>query len=70
MVLDTGAMNRGSGSCDEDEARNMRAWFVGRDLINGVILLPDNQHYRTANAGLIVVPQGPTPKTAWRASCC
>ena len=55
VVLDTGAMTRGSGSKHEDRERNIRKWFVDRDLIDGVILLPDNLFYNTSAAGVIVV---------------
>ena len=55
VVLDTGAMTRGSGSKHEDRERNIRKWFVERDLIDGVILLPDNLFYNTSAAGVIVV---------------
>ena len=55
VVLDTGAMTRGSGSKHEDRERNVRKWFVERDLIDGVILLPDNLFYNTSAAGIIVV---------------
>lgn len=55
VVLDTGAMTRGSGSKHEDRERNIRKWFVERDLIDGVILLPDNLFYNTTAAGVIVV---------------
>lgn len=55
VVLDTGAMSRGSGSKNEDKERNIRKWFVDRDLIDGVILLPDNLFYNTNAAGVIVV---------------
>lgn len=55
VVLDTGAMTRGSGSKHEDRERNIRKWFVDRDLIDGVILLPDNLFYNTTAAGVIVV---------------
>ena len=55
VVLDTGAMTRGSGSRHEDRERNIRKWFVDRDLIDGVILLPDNLFYNTTAAGVIVV---------------
>ena len=49
MVLDTGAVTRGSGSKNEDRERNIRRWFVERDLIDGVVLLPGQpllQHQR------------------------
>ena len=55
VVLDTGAVTRGSGSKNEDKERNIRKWFVERDLIDGVILLPDNLFYNTTAAGVIVV---------------
>lgn len=55
VVLDTGAVTRGSGSKNEDKERNIRKWFVDRDLIDGVILLPDNLFYNTSAAGVIVV---------------
>ena len=55
VVLDTGAMTRGSGSRHEDRERNIRRWFIEHDLIDGVILLPDNLFYNTSAAGVIVV---------------
>ena len=55
VVLDTGAVTRGSGSRNEDRERNIRRWFVERDLIDGVILLPDNLFYNTSAAGIIMV---------------
>ncbi len=55
VVLDTGAVTRGSGSQHEDRERNIRKWFVDRDLIDGVVLLPNNLFYNTSAAGVIVV---------------
>ncbi len=55
VVLDTGAVTRGSGAKYEDRERNIRKWFVERDMIDGVILLPDNLFYNTNAAGVIVV---------------
>lgn len=55
VVLDTGALTRGSGSKNEDRERNIRQWFVDHDLIDGVILLPENLFYNTTSAGVIVV---------------
>ena len=55
VVLDTGAVTRGSGSKNEDKERNIRKWFVDQDFIDGVILLPDNLFYNTTAAGVIVV---------------
>ena len=54
-MLDTGAVTRGSGSKNEDKERNIRKWFVDQDLIDGVILLPDNLFYNTPAAGVIIV---------------
>lgn len=55
IVLDTGAVSRGSGSKNENKERNIRKWFVEQDLIDGVILLPENLFYNTTAAGVIVV---------------
>ncbi len=55
VVLDTGAVTRGSGSRNEDKERNIRKWFVDHDLIDGVVLLPDNLFYNTSSAAVIVV---------------
>ncbi len=55
VVLDTGAVTRGSGSRNDDKERNIRKWFVERDLIEGVILLPENLFYNTTAAGIVVV---------------
>lgn len=55
VVLDTGAVTRGSGSKNEDKERNIRKWFVDNDLIDGVILLPENLFYNTTAAGVIIV---------------
>lgn len=55
VVLDTGAVTRGSGSRNDDKERNIRKWFVDNDLIDGVILLPENLFYNTTAAGVIVV---------------
>lgn len=55
VVLDSGAVTRGSGSKNEDKERNIRKWFVDNDYIDGVILLPENLFYNTNAAGIIVV---------------
>jgi len=55
VVLDTGAVTRGSGGRNEDRERNIRKWFIDHDLIDGVILLPDNLFYNTTAAAVIVV---------------
>jgi type I restriction enzyme M protein len=63
VVLDTGAVTRGSGSKNEDKERNIRKWFVDQDLIDGVILLPENLFYNTTAAGVIVVLNKHKPAT-------
>jgi type I restriction enzyme M protein len=55
VVLDTGAVTRGSGSKNEDRERNIRKWFVDRDLIDGVLLLPENLFYNTTAAGIVII---------------
>ena len=62
VVLDTGAVTRGSGSKNEDKERNIRRWFVEQDLIEGVILLPENLFYNTTAAGVIIVLNKRKPK--------
>lgn len=62
VVLDTGAVTRGSGSKNEDKERNIRKWFVEHDLVDGVILLPDNLFYNTSAAGIIVVLRKNKPR--------
>ena len=54
VVLDTGAVTRGSGSQSEDKEKKIRKWFVDKDLIEGVILLPENLFYNTSSAGIII----------------
>lgn len=55
VVLDSGALTRGSGSKNEDKERNIRKWFVEQDLVDGIILLPENLFYNTTAAGVIIV---------------
>jgi len=55
VVLDTGAVTRGSGSRNEDKEKAIRKWFVDHDLVEGVILLPDNLFYNTTAAGIIIL---------------
>ncbi|KAB2958664.1 MAG: N-6 DNA methylase [Candidatus Methylomirabilis oxygeniifera] len=55
VVIDTGAASRGSGSQGENKEKTIRRWFVDRDAIEGVILLPDNLFYNTTAAGIIIL---------------
>lgn len=62
VVLDAAAVTRGSGQANDKE-RDIRKWFVDRDLIEGVILLPDNIFYNTSAAGIIVILNKRKPAT-------
>ena len=55
IVLDTGAVSRGSGSRNTDRERDIRKKFVEEDLIEGVILLPENLFYNTSAPGIILL---------------
>ena len=55
VVIDTGAASRGSGGQGENKEKAIRRWFVDNDVIEGVILLPDNLFYNTTAAGIIIV---------------
>ena len=55
IVLDTGAVSRGSGSKNTDRERDIRKKFVEEDLIEGVILLPENLFYNTSAPGIILL---------------
>ncbi|MBX9600046.1 MAG: N-6 DNA methylase [Bryobacteraceae bacterium] len=62
VVIDTGAASRGSGGHGENKEKSVRRWFVDQDLIESVILLPDNLFYNTTAAGLILVLNAAKPK--------
>jgi type I restriction enzyme M protein len=55
IVVDTGAMSRGSGNQGDSREKFIRQHFVESDLVEGVVLLPDNLFYNTPAAGVIVV---------------
>lgn len=55
VVLDTGAASRGSGNRNGNKEKDVRAWFVQQDLIEGVIYLPENLFYNTTAPGVIIV---------------
>ncbi len=62
VVIDTGAVTRGSGAAGEDKEKRIRKWFVENDLIDGVILLPENLFYNTTAAGIIILLSRNKPK--------
>ena len=53
IVLDTGAASRGSGNVNRDKEKAVRRWFVEQDVVEGVLLLPENLFYNTPAAGII-----------------
>ncbi|MYB93125.1 SAM-dependent DNA methyltransferase [Candidatus Poribacteria bacterium] len=55
IVLDTGAVSRGSGSQNADRERDIRKKFVEQDLIEGVVLLPENLFYNTTAPGIVLL---------------
>ncbi len=55
VVLDTGAVSRGSGNDGLNKERDIRKAFVENDFIESVILLPENLFYNTTSAGIILI---------------
>ncbi len=55
VVLDTGAVSRGSGTQGSNRERDIRKRFVEADLIEAVVLLPENLFYNTTAPGIIIV---------------
>jgi len=55
VVLDTGSVSRGSGNEGSNKEKNIRKSFVDNDLIEAVILMPENLFYNTTSAGIILV---------------
>ncbi len=55
IVLDTGAVSRGSGNANRDKEKDVRKWFIEQDLIEGVIYLPENLFYNTSAPGIILI---------------
>jgi type I restriction enzyme M protein len=55
VIIDTGAVSRGSGTKGTNRERDIRKKFVENDLIEAVILTPENLFYNTPAAGVIIV---------------
>jgi type I restriction enzyme M protein len=55
VVLDTGAVSRGSGSAGSNRERDIRKEFVEADFVEAVILLPGNLFYNTPAPGIVMV---------------
>jgi type I restriction enzyme M protein len=62
VVLDTGAVSRGSGNQGSNRERDIRKAFVERDLIEAVILLPENLFYNTTAPGIILLVNRAKPR--------
>lgn len=57
VVLDTGAVSRGSGNKGANKERDVRKQFVEMDAVEAVILLPDNLFFNTSAPGIILIMQ-------------
>lgn len=55
VVLDTGAVSRGSGNQGSNKERDIRKQFVDDDLIEAVLLLPENLFYNTTAPGIVLI---------------
>ncbi len=55
VVLDTGAVSRGSGSRSSNKEKTIRQAFVEADAVEGVVLLPENLFYNTTAPGIILL---------------
>ncbi|MCX6803840.1 MAG: N-6 DNA methylase, partial [Candidatus Diapherotrites archaeon] len=55
IVLDTGSVSRGSGNDGSSRERDIRKNFVEKDLIEAVLLMPENLFYNTTSAGIILI---------------
>jgi type I restriction enzyme M protein len=54
VVLDTGAVSRGSGGPGSNRERQVRKQFIDHDLVEAVVLLPENLFYNTNAAGVLL----------------
>lgn len=55
IILDTGAVSRGSGSTSKSAEKDIRKWFVENDLIEAIVYLPENLFYNTGSPGIILI---------------
>jgi len=63
IVLDTGAVSRGSGNAGTNKEKTVRHWFVEHDLIESVLYLPENLFYNTTAPGIVLFLNRDKPKT-------
>ena len=62
VVLDTGAVSRGSGNAGTNKEKTVRQWFVEQDLIESVLYLPENLFYNTTAPGIVLFLNKAKPK--------
>lgn len=62
VVLDTGAVSRGSGNVGRNRERDVRKQFVEMDVVEAVLLLPENLFYNTTAPGIILVLNTSKPR--------
>lgn len=55
IVLDTGAVSRGSGGKSSNKEKTIRAALVEQDVVEGVVLLPENLFYNTTAPGIVLL---------------
>ena len=55
VVLDTGAVSRGSGNQGSNRERDIRKAFIENDFVEAIVLLPENLFYNTTSAGIILI---------------
>ncbi|NMX21616.1 DNA methyltransferase [ANME-1 cluster archaeon GoMg4] len=55
VVIDTGVVARGSGNAGSNREKEIRKRFVENDLMEAVILMPENLFYNTTAPGIILV---------------
>ena len=55
VVLDTGAASRGSGNKAKNSERDIRKAYIDADMVEAVILLPENLFFNTSAPGIIMV---------------
>lgn len=62
VVLDTGAVSRGSGNAGTNKEKTVRQWFVDHDLVESVLYLPENLFYNTTAPGIVLFLNKAKPK--------
>ncbi len=55
VVFDTGSVSRGSGNQGSNRERDIRKKFVENDLVEAVVLLPENLFYNTTAPGVVML---------------